>query len=400
MVARMQAARIRLPNGRVSWTVLDADLETVESARTWLLHLESIRMSPNTIERSAKHVAALGFFLTARTKTFEQITIRDYDQFLAWLAHERRAAPSSPKLIPLPHAAPHPPLSAALRNQVHMAVKSFYRNLANNERFEFDVRERRRPAHGAAAYKPFLEHISARWYMRRKDAYRHGDIGAAQKRVTEKRLTPEQVLQLVKECRLLRDAFLVVLLYNTGLRIGEALGLRHVDIDVSDKVFWVVPREDNENGARAKSGRVRGVPVHEYVIKMYEDLVTSEEYANAFESGAVYVFCNVERGQVGKAMALHRAKKLQCQLSDRSKLKFHWHMLRHSHASEAIAAGYGRLEIADRLGHSSPQTTVSFYRHLFSAELRKLYLTGPERVQQRLLELRDAHLLNKDTRWL
>lgn len=396
----MHAARIRLPDGRISWTVLDAEHETVQSARDWLLHLENIHMAPNTVERFAKHVATLGLFLSAQSKTFEQITIRDYDQFIAWLTHQRNVAPSSPNLIPLRPAKTPPPLSASLRNQIHMAVKSFYRNLVNNERFEIEVHERRRGAYGNVAYKPFLEHISARGYLRRKDVYRHGDVGAAQKRVTEKRLTPEQVLQLVKACHLLRDAFLLVLLYNTGMRIGEVLGLKHVDIDVSDKVIWVVPRMDNENGARAKSGRVRGVPVHEYVINMYEDLVTSVEYEDAFESGASFVFCNVTRGQVGKAMAMHRAKKLQQQLAARSELDFHWHMLRHSHASEAIAAGYSLIEIADRLGHTSPQTTVSFYRHLFSAEIRKLYLTGPDRVQQRLSELRDADILNKDIRWL
>jgi integrase/recombinase XerD len=79
----MQAARIRFPDGHVSWTVLDANHDTVEQARTWLMHLESIRMAPNTVERFAKHVAALGMFLSAHSNTFEQITIRDYDQLLA-----------------------------------------------------------------------------------------------------------------------------------------------------------------------------------------------------------------------------------------------------------------------------------------------------------------------------
>jgi integrase/recombinase XerD len=330
----------------------------VKGCRDGLLHLENIHMAPTTVERFAKHVAALGLFLSARAKTFEQITIRDYDQFIAWLTHQRNALPSSPNLIPLRSAETRPPLSVSLRNQIHMAVKSFYRNLVNNERFEIEVHERRRGAYGNVAYKPFLEHISARGYLRRKDVY------------------------------------------NTGLRIGEALGLRHVDIDVSDKVIWVVPRMETTRTARAKSGRVRGVPVHEYVINMYEDLLTSAEYADAFESGASFIFCNVTRGQVGKAMAMHRAKKLQRQLAARTALEFHWHMLRHSQASEAIAAGYSLIEIADRLGHTSPQTTVSFYRHLLSAEIRKLYLTGPYRVQERLSELRDADILSKDIRWL
>ena len=58
------------------------------------------------------------------------------------------------------------------------------------------------------------------------------------------------------------------------------------------------------------------------------------------------------------------------------------------------------LEVAERLGHTSPQTTADFYRHVFSGELRKLYLTGPEHVQKRLAELRDANLVNRDRRWL
>jgi integrase len=365
------------------------------------VHLERIRLSPNTIERFAKHVAALGAFLAARDKGFEQITIRDYDDFLAWCERRRGHRLASPKLVELRRdRADSAQISASLKNQIHLAVKSFYRNLVNYERFELDVQHKLRIHDAERTYKPFLEHIQRRRTVRRKDAYAHGTPGASQRSVAAKRVTPDQVLALVQSCHLLRDAFLVVLLYNTGLRIGEALGLRHVDIDVTERVVWVVPRDDNENGSRAKSGRVRGVPVHEYVMRMYEDLLTSAEYAPAFESGSEYVFCNVERGRIGRAMAISRGKKLYRQLSARSGVPFHWHMLRHSHASEAIAAGYGLLEVADRLGHASPQTTVDFYRHLFSAEVRKLYLTGPDRVQKRLAELRDAQLLNQDGRWI
>jgi integrase len=358
-------------------------------------------MSPNTVSRFAKHVATLGTFLNARDKSFEQITISDYDQFLAWLVHRRELA-VSPNVILIRRAAlqERPRLSASLRNQIHMAVKSFYRHLVNNDRFEFAVQQKLRVHDGGHTYKPFLEHLNSRRYVRRTDSYLHGNIGAAQRLVTKKRLTSTQVIEVIRKCHLLRDAFLVVLLYNTGIRIGEALGLRHTDIDLDAKVIWVLPRCDNENRARAKGGRVRGTPVHEYVIRMYEDLVTSDEYAPAFESGTPYVFCNVRRGRAGRAMTLTRADKLCRQLIRRTGIAFHWQMFRHSHASEAIAAGYSLLEVAERLGHASPQTTADFYRHLFSAELRKLYLTGPELVQRRLAELRDVDILNKDRRWL
>ena len=396
----MRAARIRRPDGRVSWTVLDDRGEVVAPVRAWLIHLEQIRMSPNTMERFAKHVALLGAFLGAREQRLEQITIKDYDEFLAWCEMRRAGQPASAKIVQLrPPTGVERRMSASLRNQIHIAVKSFYRSLVNNERFEVDVRHKLRVHDAERTYKPFLEHLSRRRSTRRKDAYNHGRVDVTQRAIASKRLTAEQVLKLIECCHLLRDAYLVVLLYNTGLRLGEALGLRHADVDLSERVIWVVPRANNENGARAKAGRVRAVPVHEYVVRMYEDLMTSREYEIAFESGTDYVFCNVERGRIGRAMTISRAKKLQARLVSRSGIRFHWHMLRHSHASEAIAAGYGLLEVADRLGHASPQTTVEFYRHLFSAEVRELYLTGPERVQKRLAQLRDAHLLGRDIRW-
>ena len=46
------------------------------------------------------------------------------------------------------------------------------------------------------------------------------------------------------------DKFLVLMLYETGMRIGECLGLRHEDIKSWDKTIHVVPRGDNANAAR------------------------------------------------------------------------------------------------------------------------------------------------------
>ena len=252
---------------------------------------------------------------------------------------------------------------------------------------------------GHRIYKPFLEHISQRRTTRHKDRYLSGDLGRVQQQVLKKRLTPSEVLRLVEACGLARDAFLIVLLYNTGLRIGEALGLRHVDIDLAEKVIWVVPRADNANEARAKSGRTRGVPVHDYVLNMYVDYLTSDEFLPAFECGAEYVFANVKAGVIGRAMSLSYAQKLTVLLEQRTRIAFNWHMFRHSHASEAIAAGYSLLEVADRLGHASPQTTAAFYQHLFASEIRRLYLTGPDEVHERLEKLREAELLGKDMRW-
>ena len=41
------------------------------------------------------------------------------------------------------------------------------------------------------------------------------------------------------------------------------------------------------------------MPVYDYVLNMYVDYLTSDEYLPAFESGAEYVFANVKPASSG-----------------------------------------------------------------------------------------------------
>jgi len=397
----MKSVKIRLPNNDLSWTVIDHNGNTIQEVRDWIIHLEETNASPNTIKAYSRHVSRLGSYLQAHKKTFKDITISHYDGFLKWLPWALSELPPPNENITSFDTQNITPVSASLKNQVHLSIKSFYKYLHGSEAFNFTVADNKHRAYDSQqAYKPFLEHINHRRTTRKKERYLSGDLIKVRKNISDYRLTPEEVLLLVKNCHLMRDAFLIVLLYNTGIRIGEALGLRHTDFDVTNEIIWVVPRNDNENGARAKSKRTRALPVNKYVINMYEDYITSDEYINAFESGTNYVFCNVQKGRIGRALSQSYIGKLKEYLFKRTGIKFNWHMFRHTHASEAIADGYSLLEVAERLGHVSPKTTIDFYRHLFSSEIRKLYLTGPEKLKHRLEELNEVQLFDKDIKWM
>jgi integrase/recombinase XerD len=67
-------------------------------------------------------------------------------------------------------------------------------------------------------------------------------------------LSLEQVAAVIAVQRRLRDRFLFALLYGTGMRIGQALGLRHEDVVSHERRIVLVAREDNANGARGKGG--------------------------------------------------------------------------------------------------------------------------------------------------
>lgn len=80
----MELVRIRHVDNRLSWTIVEDD-EPVTVLRDWIVHLEELHFSPNTIEAYARHVGRLGTYLQATGKSIADITVNDYDRFLQWL---------------------------------------------------------------------------------------------------------------------------------------------------------------------------------------------------------------------------------------------------------------------------------------------------------------------------
>lgn len=65
------------------------------------------------------------------------------------------------------------------------------------------------------------------------------------------------------------------LLLDTGMRIGETLGLRHEDLHLAERHVVLMPRR-NDNGARAKSGRTRTIPASSELMRLYADYLNNE----------------------------------------------------------------------------------------------------------------------------
>ena len=397
----MYLQRIVMPSGSVSWTVFDAAGGTVTEIREFVLYLEARHYAPSTVQHYAKHVVRLGNYLGTFGKGFHELTAPEFDRFVqAVVRHgDRLDAEAALNIIPLRQERVE--LSASLYNQILFAIKGFYQFLDMRlSSAIFAEAEKHRAYDGLDTYKPFLHHVSGRKARRKTE--RRADKkarAAAAKRAADSRLLPEQVFRIIEAATLARDAFLVVILYTTGMRIGEARGLLHDDFRLDENVIWVTPR-DLENRARVKSGRARPIPVPDFIMRLYEDYIASDEYLPAFEAGSDYVFCNVQGGRIGRGLSEDNAYDIQDRLARKSGVDFTWHMFRHSHASEAIAQGYSLLDVADRLGHASPQITNSIYKHLFNAEYRKLRLRSHEDLAGRMDALRRQALTEERLKWL
>jgi integrase len=99
-------------------------------------------------------------------------------------------------------------------------------------------------------------------------------------------LTAVQVQTILDACEHLRDRLLFALMLDTGVRVGEALGLRHDDIAIAEKQVTVVPRH-NDNRAWAKAGRTRIIPASAELMRLYADYL-HREYG-ALDSDFVFV---------------------------------------------------------------------------------------------------------------
>ena len=191
------------------------------------------------------------------------------------------------------------------------------------------------------------------------------------------------VKALMGACGNNRDVFLLALLATTGLRRGEALGLRLSDLHLlpdsnllgcaqEGAHLHVMPRE-NSNGARVKNNKYRVVPVTRGFVRLYEQYrVDRDACKPARESD--FVFVNLYRPPTGAPMKLHALNDLFARLSRQVGTSVSPHMLRHTFGTEAAQATTLDV-VAELLGHASLRSTHT-YLHPSSNRQREAIQAG------------------------
>jgi integrase/recombinase XerD len=211
---------------------------------------------------------------------------------------------------------------------------------------------------GGGSWRPLLAHLGSRPERTRRIRLR------ADKHLPST-LDEQQVATVLGSCERLRDRMLFMLLAESGMRVGEALGLRHADIDAASCVVSVVGRA-NANGARAKSGS-RQVPVSARLIRLYSDYVHTE-YGDLDSD---YVFVNLWADPVGAPLSYRSVYDLVLRLRTRTGIAFSPHVFRHTYATGLLRRGVAVEVVSKLLGHASISTTGDTYSHLSIEDARR-----------------------------
>ena len=359
----VRVQRVVMPvTGAESWTVVDGGWAAVEPVERYLGYLAGIERSPNTL-RAYAHGLRLWFeFLGARRLGWDSVGIEDVSRFVAWLR-----APADNVIVFDDTAAVR---SAATVNRHLAALFGFYDFHARSGGVGVaaELVAWRRGSRGS--YKPFLHGVASDGPVRLRPV-RLRPVRLRVPRLRVPRRLPvvlgvEEVAVILAACTRLRDRFLFALLAETGMRVGQALGLRHEDFVSRRRQVRIVARADNANGARAKCSSPATVPVSAPLVRLYSDYMHTEY--GGLDSD--YVFVNLWSAPVGRPLRYGAVAKLVRRLRARTGIEFTPHTLRHSRATELIRAGVPIKVVSKLLTHRSVTTTSEAYVHLDVEDLR------------------------------
>jgi len=228
----------------------------------------------------------------------------------------------------------------------------------------------------------FLRFLPAGYDDGERGQWRQVQVSAFRFQVSEpgyEDLSPQQIRRMIADTPRARDRFLIALLAATGLRIGEALGLRQEDLHflassrslgcpVQGPHLHVRRRTDNPNRALAKSRHSRCLPVTPDIVAFYTDYQHERNQVGAAADTGM-VFVNLFRPPLGRAMTYPNAKNVFDRLARRAGHPARPHMLRHSAATHWLREGVDRDVVQKLLGHASP-LSMDRYRHVDESETR------------------------------
>jgi integrase/recombinase XerC len=161
-----------------------------------------------------------------------------------------------------------------------------------------------------------------------------------------------------------RDVALLTLLYGAGLRISEALSLRHADVPFGE---WLTIL-----GKRSKERVVPLLPVVRDAIAEYAKLIPFADAAN----GPLFLSRRGKPMSAREAQALMQRLRGALGLSERATP----HALRHSFATHLLGNGGDLRAVQELLGHASLSTTQT-YTDIDTKKLMDVYQKAHPRAR-------------------
>jgi len=360
-VPGVRAVRVRTPQGFRTWTVVDSTGLPVDEVEQYLNWLRVVGRSVSTVRAYGYHLAHLYRWLAARGIAWDRVDFDDLCDFMLALK------------------AGLPPLAkrgggergASSAGAAASAVREFFEYHRLEGRGPADLRLSKTATYSSRTAYHFLAHVE----QRRGVEINRLAAGLRPERPKVQLISFENdFLQLLEAASTERDRLLLSTCYDLGLRMGQALGLRHGDLDPMRQQVTVERREANLNEALSKRRGRFTVKAPRRFFDLYRAYLLGELMPAGIDCD--YLFVNFRRHPVGSPLSYSNGRQVITAIGDRAGITgLHPHVLRHTHATALARAGWTAAEIAARLGHRLA-SSADVYIHLANDDLdRRLAAT-------------------------
>ncbi|KYC34616.1 recombinase XerD [Scytonema hofmannii PCC 7110] len=336
----MKVQKGKLPStGQVVWFLLDRDYKPIKPIQSYISYLASLRRSSKTLRTYAYNLKLYWEYLDKYSIDWKEITLEQLSGFINWL----RRPEYKPNVIYLETKVAKRRESTI--NNIISAVCQFidYHQRLNNINVDVNITVEKPSA--ARKYKGLLHHIN------KSKPFEGRYLRSKEPKVFPGCFSKEQIKKIISACKNRRDKLLVCLLYESGIRVGEALGLRHEDFicDGQRNQIKIIARADNHEDANIKNESERIVDIPVSVTKLYYDYFI---YDYPEDVDCDYVFINLYSSnvEIGTPMTYNGVNSLFRSLESRTEIeKITPHLFRHTHATELIQAGWDMAYVQKRL---------------------------------------------------
>ncbi len=365
----MKVVTIKTSEGRERYYVANNEGIPIESVLKFIKFKDNVNYARNTLKQYCQGLKLYFEYLEFIQKDFKNITIDDLSLFVNWLQKPN----VNDKIIQFNQRQKI--RCAKTINAVIDTVLAYYDYLLRYEEYSNDISEKVKKflCQPTRNFKGFLYGIA---YEKRKIS--SNILKLKLPKAKPKVLNKEEVSTLITNCSNYRDKFLLSFLYETGMRIGEALSLWIEDIDISNKIIDIKDRGELENNAEIKTVfSPRKIDISQDIVDMFM------EYINIYHDENVqtnHIFIKISGKSKYKAMNYTDVVNIFRALKKKTDIYVTAHMFRHTSLTTLRMAGWKPELLRIRAGHKNIYTTLNTYVHPSDEEITEAFSKTTEAI--------------------
>lgn len=357
----MKVQEVKLENNQRRYLLVDDKGLPIIPVARYLKYIDNSGKSFNTQKTYAYALKLYFEYLQEADIDYRNVNINILSDFVGWL----RNPYESNKVLTL-----NPIKSKRTERTVNLnitVITNFYDYLYRTEEINNDMIDKLMKqafTGGNKYYKSFLYHVN-------KDKPTSKNIlKIKEPRRKIKILTKEEIEKVYNATTNIRDEFLIKLLFETGLRIGEALSLFIEDIIFDHNKghrIRLVDRGELPNGASLKTGE-RDIHISQELIDLFDDY--AYDILDELEIDTNFIFVKLRGKNKGQPLDYSCASDLFKRLKNKTGIDVHAHLLRHTHATIYYQTTKDIKQVQERIGHKQIQTTMNSYLHPSDEDIR------------------------------